>query len=526
MLHLGVDEDVITDGMKKLQPIAMRLEMKAGINHCSVINDSYNSDINSLSIAIDFLNQQSSRKKRTVILSDILQSGKDAEELYADIASILKQKDISRVIGIGPAISRQAGAFEMEKDFYQSTEDFMRKFSFTAFSNETILLKGARVFEFEQISKALQQKSHETVLEINLNAMVNNLNYFRSKISPITKIMAMVKAFSYGSGSYEIANLLQFHRVDYLTVAYADEGVELRKAGIILPIMVMNPEEHAFDAMIQHNLEPEIYNLRILGVLEKAIRKNILPANKPVKIHIKLETGMHRLGFDEADLDELSERIRNNRRLYVQSVFSHLSDSDNPDSDEFTRSQVTRFTEMCDRLCAGVDHPVLRHMTNSAGITRFPEAHFDMVRLGIGLYGIPTNGDDNGRLENVSTLRSSISQIKHVKAGERVGYGPATLNKDTDIAIVPVGYADGLSRKLGNGNSYLVINGKQAPLVGNICMDMCMVDINGIEAKEGDPVIIFGQERSISQLSEDLDTIPYEVMTSISRRVKRVYFQE
>jgi alanine racemase len=388
------------------------------------------------------------------------------------------------------------------------------------------LLKGARIFEFEQISKALQQKSHETVLEINLDAMVNNLNYFRSRISPITKIMAMVKAFSYGSGSYEIANLLQFHRVDYLTVAYADEGIELRKAGIILPIMVMNPEENSFDAIIQHNLEPEIYNFRILGILERAIRKNILPANKPVKIHIKLETGMHRLGFEASELEKLSERIQNNRRLYVQSVFSHLSDSDNPESDDFSRDQIRKFNEMCDSFCSKIDHHVLRHITNSAGITRFPDAHYDMVRLGIGLYGIAGKGEDADKLQNVSTLRSTISQIKKVKQGERVGYGTATIDKDLEIAIIPIGYADGLDRRLGNGKSYLIVNGKQAPIIGSICMDMCMVDVSGIKAREGDRVIIFGNERPITQLAEELDTIPYEVMTSVSTRVKRVYFQE
>ncbi len=526
LLLMGVATDIIKSRMAILQPIAMRLEMKAGINHCTIINDSYNSDINSLSIAIDFLNQQSQHKKRTIILSDILQSGKDADELYSEIATILKQKNIGRVIGIGPAISRQAEAFEMEKSFYPSTEAFLQKFSFTSFSNETILLKGARVFEFEQISKALQQKTHETVLEINLNAMVNNLNYFRSKISPITKIMAMVKAFSYGSGSFEIANLLQFHRVDYLAVAYADEGVELRKAGIILPIMVMNPEEHSFDVMIQHNLEPEIYNFRILGALERAIKKNILPSNKPVKIHIKLETGMHRLGFEEADLDKLEQRLVNNKRLYVQSVFSHLAASDDPGSDDFTHGQIEEFRSMCDRLCSAINRPVIRHMMNSAGITRFPDAHFDMVRLGISLYGVASNPEDEERLQNVSTLRSTISQIKKVAAGQRVGYGSVTIDTDKDIAVVPVGYADGLDRRLGHGRGYLLINGDRAPIIGNICMDMCMVDVTGIKAREGDNVIIFGNDRPVTSLAADLDTIPYEVMTSLSGRVKRVYYQE
>jgi alanine racemase len=526
LLHMGISADDIAGGMKKLQPIAMRLEMKAGINHCIIINDSYNSDINSLSIAIDFLNQQSQKRKRTLILSDILQSGKDAEELYGEIAAILKQKNISRIIGIGPAISRQAELFDMEKTFYSSTEEFMRKYSFTLFNNETILLKGARMFEFEQISKALQHKSHETVLEINLNAMISNLNYYRSKISPLTRIMAMVKAFSYGSGSYEIANLLQFHRVDYLAVAYADEGVELRKAGIIVPIMVMNPEEHSLDAMIQHGLEPEIYNFRILGLLERAIKKNILPSNKPVKIHIKLETGMHRLGFEADELDKLAERIRNNRRLYVQSVFSHLAASDDPGSDAFTLAQIERFREMADGFCSGISHRVLRHILNSGGITRFSDAHFDMVRLGISLYGVASHPGDESVLENVSTLKSIISQIKDVRAGERVGYGEVILEHDARIAVVPVGYADGLDRRLGHGRGYLLVNGHPAYIVGNICMDMCMIDITGIEAREGDEVIVFGNGRTVSELAVDLGTIPYEVMTSISGRVKRVYFQE
>jgi alanine racemase len=526
MLHLGIAHENIESGMAVLQPIAMRLEMKAGINHCTVINDSYNSDINSLSIAIDFLNQQSQHKKRTIILSDILQSGKDADELYAEIAGIINKKNINRIIGIGPAISRRASLFDMDKEFFQSTDEFMRKFSFTLFSSETILLKGARVFEFEQISKALQQKTHETVLEINLNAMVSNLNYFRSRISPLTKIMAMVKAFSYGSGSYEIANLLQFHRVDYLTVAYADEGVELRKAGIILPIMVMNPEEHSFDAMIQHNLEPEIYNFRILDALERAIRKNILPRNKPVKIHVKLETGMHRLGFEAGELEILTERITKNPRIYVQSVFSHLAASDDPESDEYTNQQISRFTEMCDYLCPQFGHKVLRHMMNTAGITRFPDAQLDMVRLGIGLYGVASNAEDAENLQNVTTLKSTVSQVKKVLAGQRVGYGENTVDSERDIAVVPVGYADGLSRSLGNGKSFLLVNGKKAPTIGNICMDMCMLDVTGLDVREGDRVVVFGEDRPLQDLAREMNTIPYEVMTSISRRVKRVYFQE
>ena len=526
LLYLNYKEEYIAEGMLNLHPIAMRLEMKAGINHCAIINDSYNSDINSLSIAIDFLNQQSQQKKRTIILSDILQSGKDDEELYDEIAKILKQKNIGRIIGIGPAISRQFELFEIEKSFYPSTEDFMRKFSFSSFSNETILLKGARIFEFELISNALQQKSHETVLEVDLNAMVSNLNYFRSKIKPVTKIMAMVKAYSYGSGTYEVANLLQFHRVDYLAVAYADEGVELRKAGIILPIMVMSPEEHSLDTLIQHNLEPEIYNFRILDMLERAIRRNILPSNKPVKIHIKMETGMHRLGFAASNMAKLASRITKNRRIYVQSVFSHLAASNDPESDNFTRGQIEKFNQMSEDFCKGIDHPVLKHIVNSAGINRFPEAHLDMVRLGISLYGVASNKDDVERLENVGTLKSTITQLKKVKKGDRIGYGNIIIDSDMEIGIIPVGYADGLDRRLGNGVGHLIIHGFKVPIIGNVCMDMCLVDVTGAKAREGDQVIIFGDGKPVGELAKEMGTIPYEVMTSISGRVKRVYFQE
>lgn len=527
MLSMGYDPETIKPRFLKLTPIAMRLELKDGINHCTIINDSYNSDINSLSIAIDFLRQQGGNKNKTVVLSDILQSGKNEDELYSYIAEIIESKDIDRLVGIGPAISRQADKFRIEKAFFSSTEDFLRKFSFTSFNNEVILLKGARIFEFELISQALQQKTHETVLEINLNALVHNLNYYRTRITPVTKIMAMVKAFSYGIGSFEIANALQFHRVDYLAVAYADEGVELRKAGIIVPIMVMNPDEQSLDSIIQHSLEPEIYSLRVLELLEKVIRKNSLPRNKPIKIHIKLDTGMHRLGFQEEEMDELITRVTTNRMIYVQSVFSHLAASEDPEADDFTRMQFDRFVRMSRRIREAVDHPVLFHILNSAGITRFPEYQFDMVRLGISLYGVANNQNDQGQLENVGTLRSTISQIKTVHPGESVGYQMSfKATEPVRIAIVPIGYADGLKRRMGNGRGSLIVNGQPAAVVGQVCMDMCMVDITQINAEEGDEVIIFGKERSISDLAREMDTIPYEVLTGVSSRVKRVYYHE
>lgn len=527
MLLLDYGQGQLESRFKALQSIAMRLELKDGINHCAIINDSYNSDINSLGIAIDFLRQQANHKKKTVIISDILQSGKDEDELYSEIGSIIQNGKIDRLIGIGPAISRQADKFSLDKSFYQNTEDFLHRFSFAAFNNEVILLKGARIFEFELISQALQQKTHETVLEINLNGLEHNLNYYRTLLKPETKIMAMVKAFSYGIGSFEVANALQYHRIDYLAVAYADEGVELRKAGITVPIMVMNPDEESFDAIIQHNLEPEIYSHRILEKLEKAIKKNILPKNKPVKIHIKLDTGMHRLGFMEDDLPLLIEKLKTNRMIYLQSVFSHLAASEDLSEDDFTHNQISLFEKMSLQITTEVDHPVLMHILNSAGIIRFPEAQYSMVRLGISLYGIATLEGEQTRLEPVARLKSTISQIKNIAAGESVGYN-RTYKADQPIrmAIVPIGYADGLSLSLSKGKGHLMAGDQLVPIIGKVCMDMCMLDITGIEAEEGDEVIIFGPERPLQDLAREMGTIPYEVLAGLSRRVKRVYYHE
>ncbi|MCD4734721.1 MAG: bifunctional UDP-N-acetylmuramoyl-tripeptide:D-alanyl-D-alanine ligase/alanine racemase [Bacteroidales bacterium] len=527
MLLLGYRQNVIRERMQSLQPIAMRLELKAGINHCSIVNDSYNSDINSLRIAIDFLDQQNHQKEKTVILSDILQSGRNESDLYSEIADLFVKKNIKKIIGIGEAISRQSERFKGNKSFYLRTSEFLKKHSFASFQNEIILLKGARVFEFEQISKTLQQRTHETVMEINLNALIHNLNHFRSKLLKTTRIMAMVKAYSYGSGSYEIANILQFHNIDYLAVAYADEGIELRKAGINVPIMIMNPDEQSFDSIIKHNLEPEIYNFRVLGILEKAIRKNILPANKPVKIHIKLDTGMKRLGFDPNDIEKLIKRIHCNKFIYLQSVFSHLAASENENEDDFTRRQIERFEEMAERIINAFDHQIFRHILNSAGIIRFQEAQMDMVRLGISLYGITSNESERPFLKNVNTLRSSISQIRIVGKDESVGYNRNWISQDErKIAIIPIGYADGLHRSLGNGKGKLFIGGQKVTIVGDICMDMCMADVTEINAGEGDEVIIFGNDYPISEVADAMGTIPYEILTSISHRVKRIYFQE
>ncbi len=529
LLHLGIEPDEIATRMELLSPVAMRLEMKDGINNCSVINDSYNSDIGSLTIALDFMHQQKQHRRRTVILSDILQSGKEEDQLYRQVAAMLNQKGISRMIGIGPALLRQEGLFQTEKQFYKDTDEFLRDLNYSSFSNETILIKGARAFGFERISRALQQKAHETVLEINLNAVIQNLNLFKSRLRPETKLMVMVKAFSYGSGSFEIANVLQFHRADYLAVAYADEGVDLRKAGITLPIMVMNPEEQSFDAMISYQLEPEIYSFRVLNHFTESLRRRGLDASAGrFPVHLELDTGMKRLGFEEDEVNELIVRLKNNKYIRLASVFTHLVASDEIEHDVFTREQIARFDKMSKTITSHFNYPVLRHALNSSGILRFPEAQMDMVRLGIGLHGIASTPNEQRQLQMVATLKTTISQIRQVKAGETVGYSRrGRLEKDTLLATVGIGYADGLSRRLGNGNGYMLVDGHKAPIVGSVCMDMTMIDITGIpSAREGTEVIVFGQSPSILDIAQATGTIPYEVLTGISGRVKRIYFHE
>ena len=528
MLYWGYANETIAERMEMISPVAMRLEMKKGINNCSIINDSYNSDIGSLTIALDFLNQQNQHARKTLILSDILQSGRFEDNLYGEVAELISNKKVDRLIGIGPAISRQAQLFDVDKSFFRSTDDFLNTFSPVSFRDETILLKGARTFGFERISQMIQQKTHETVLEINLNAITNNLNYFRSKVDPGTKFMVMVKAFSYGSGSFEIANTLQFHNVDYLSVAYADEGMELRQGGITVPIMVMNPEEQSLETMIHHKLEPEIYSFRTLNSFTTALeRRSKSTGFLPFPVHIELETGMHRTGFEENELNELIVRIKNNKNIKVSSVFTHLSASEDPQHDKFTELQIDRFKKMSDKILSHFDYPILRHALNSSGILRFPQHNFDMVRLGIGIYGIASTAQDQKQLHNVGTLKTTISQIKNVSPKETVGYGrKGVIKKEAQIATVSIGYADGLSRRLSNGVGKMYVNGKLAPVIGNVCMDMCMLDITDIPAKEADEVIVFGQEYPITQIATELGTIPYELLTNISQRVKRVYYHE
>jgi Alr-MurF fusion protein len=524
LLHLQINDEQISERMMQLKPVEMRLELKQGINNCSVINDSYSADITSLSIALDFLQQQQQHNKRTVIISDILQSGKSSESLYTDIASILQQKKINRLIGIGTEMFKWQECFTSieEKTFFKSTDEFVKHFPSLHFHNETILLKGARVFEFEEIGHLLEQKTHQTVLEINLNAITHNLKAYQQMLNPGVKLMAMVKAFSYGSGSFEIANLLQFHKIDYLAVAYADEGVELRRAGISLPIMVMNAEEATFDMLVQHNLEPELYSFSILHAFEEYLLQGGI-THYPV--HIKLDTGMHRLGFEPADIHELSKKISASTAFKVQSVFSHLAASDSAAHDDFTNEQTNAFINASNVLGKNIAYPFIKHIANTSAIHRHKELQFDMVRLGIGLYGVDAKMQH--QLKNVSTLKTTIAQIKKVNAGESIGYNRSSVAQhDSEIATVRIGYADGYPRNLSNGSGSMLVNGKLAPVTGNVCMDMTMLDVTGIDVQEGDEVIVFGEQLPVAKVASWSSTIAYEILTGISQRVKRVYFEE
>jgi alanine racemase len=521
-LFLGIDKLGGLEPFRHLSPVAMRMELKNGINGCTLINDSYSSDMVSLGIALDFLQRQPQNPVKTLILSDILQSGKENDELYREVGMLIMAKGVGRFIGIGPALTASRQYFQPDSAFFGSTEEFIRAFPSLSFRDEAILLKGARVFGFERITELLEQKRHQTRLEINLQSMVHNLNFFRTLLRPGTRIMGMVKALSYGSGTYEIANLLQYHKVDYLAVAVADEGIALRRAGIQLPMMVMSPEPFSFDAMVRFNLEPELYSLPLLrSFIHFAVQAGL----NQYPVHLKLDTGMHRLGFSREDIQGLLEILGNSREIHVRSVFSHLAGSEDPELDGFTRDQIELFTGLSNQIIQVTGYPVLRHILNSAGIERFPGAQFDMVRLGIGLYGISTV--NQSKLLQVGTLRSIITQVKALNPGDTVGYNRRGLIVERSrIAVVPIGYADGLNRKMGNGNGYFMVKGKTAPIVGNICMDMCMINVTGLDVKEGDEVIIFGDGLPVTRLAEQLGTIPYEVLTSISSRVKRVYFQE
>lgn len=525
-LRLGVGESDLDKRMQALEPVAMRLEVKEGQHGCTLINDSYNSDINSLDIALDFMNRRPDHKSRrhTLVLSDIFQSGQSAEELYREVSDLVRKRGVVKFIGIGPQLCAHSDTIQLsEKFFFESTEEFIQSEVFHSLRDEVILLKGARSFGFDRLTELLVKKVHETTLEVNLNAVVKNLNYYRSFMKPETKLVCMIKADAYGAGAVEIAKTLQDHRVDYLAVAVADEGATLRRNGITSNIMVMNPEMTAFKTMFDYDLEPEVYSFRLLNALVKAAEKEGITG---FPVHIKLDTGMHRLGFDpEKDMEELIGKLKHQNAVIPRSVFSHFVGSDDDSFDDFSARQFALFDKGSRRLQASFSHKILRHIDNSAGIEHFPQRQLDMCRLGLGLYGI--NPRNNAIINNVSTLKTTILQLRHVPAGDSVGYSRKTvLDHDSVIGAIPIGYADGLNRHLGNRHAYCLVNGKRAEYVGNICMDVAMIDVTGIDCHEGDSVEIFGDHLPVTVLSDVLDTIPYEVLTTISNRVKRVYFQD
>ncbi|HQQ95088.1 MAG TPA: bifunctional UDP-N-acetylmuramoyl-tripeptide:D-alanyl-D-alanine ligase/alanine racemase [Bacteroidia bacterium] len=524
---LGLSNELITQKMKGLQPLALRMEIKKGIDNSLLINDYYNSDLDSIAIALNYLHQQNQKARKTLIISDIEQSGMPLATLYRKLAELLAKHRVDLLIGIGPEIGRQRSLFRANAIFFQTTGDFVSRFTALRhhFADSTVLLKGARSFGFEHISALLQLKSHDTVFEINLNKLEHNLRHYRSILKPGVQLMGMVKAMAYGSGSSEVALSLQHLGADYLAVAYADEGVELRHAKIKLPIMVMNPEEAAFEDLVNYRLEPEIFSFKVLTEFVNSLDR--LGATEAFPIHIKLDTGMHRLGFMMNELEKLVEVLRASKQVKVRSVFSHLAASDNAQYDDFSREQIRQFENACAVMQEKLGYSFLRHICNSAGISRFPEAQFDMVRLGIGMYGIGHNETEQKQLEHVGCLKTKISQIKTLHAGDTVSYNRSgKIANQSSIAILPIGYADGFSRLLGNGKHGVYIKNNFCQTVGSICMDMCMVDVSAVDCKEGDEVIIFENAEQVKHLSGALNTIPYEVLTSVSGRVKRVFVKE
>lgn len=528
LLVLGYDETIIRERIATLHAIDMRLQLKHSINDCLVINDSYSADVTSLKIALDFQKQQSSGLKRTVILSELVESGKDDVQLYAEIAQLLNSYDIKKLVVIGEKIIEKiTGKLAPSISFqgFYSTEDFVNEFRSSQFFREIILIKGARKFGFERIAKLFEKKMHQTVLEINLNALAHNLKEYQKLLRPSTRIMAMVKAFSYGSGGAEIASVLQYHNVDYLGVAYADEGVELVKAGINIPIMVMNAEESSFQSIVDYSLQPVIYSFDLLEKFESYLKDQALTS---YPVHLEIETGMNRLGFSVSDIEQLSKYISASRCFRIQSVFSHLAASEEASQDAFTSQQAGLFSKAVELIQQNISYSFLKHISNSAAIVRHPQLQMDMVRLGIGLYGIEIDNNNVLDLVPVATLRSTIAQLKRVRKGESVSYNRrGVVHRDSTVATIRIGYADGYSRQFGNGVGRMVVNGKFAPVLGTVCMDMTMIDVTDIEnVSEGDDVIVFGSQLPVQEVAKWIKTIPYEIMTAVSQRVKRIYFHE
>ena len=519
--YLGITSTNID--ISSMESISMRLEQLQGINGCSIINDAYNSDLLSLGIALDSLNNLASAKQlpTTLFLSDMEQTGMDSKILYQEIAQLLQSKHVNRLIAIGKTLQAHQSYFKIERqDFYTSTQDFLKAYDCKDFKHEAILFKAARSFQFEDISRHLEEKRHRTVMEIDLVGLRENINYFKSILKPKTKMMGMVKAFGYGSGYLEVARTLQQQGINYLAVAVADEGIDLRNHSLKLPIVVMTPEQDSFEAMINYHLEPAIYSFSELkNFIAIAKEKN----TKDYPIHLKFDTGMHRLGFMSHDVQQLLDYINAQPYLKVSSAYSHLAAADEKQWDKFTEEQIASFDSIAKQLEQGLKHKITKHILNSAGCERFAIKQYDMVRLGIGMYGISATHE---QLQNVITLKTAITQIRDVNKKETIGYGrKGHLKRNSKIATLPVGYADGIRRALGNGNGYALINGKKAPYIGNICMDLCMIDVTDIPATEGDEVILIGEGLSPEVLAQQTNTIPYEILTSISQRVKRIYVE-
>ncbi len=519
-LSLGLSIEFIQSSLLLLRKVAMRLEIKEGINQCILIDDTYNNDLAGFTSAVEFLTNQNLGKKKTIIISELISSGIDGQ--YDELLNIIRTNGIERLIGVGEQLKTYCSGLEIEKQFYPSTKELLADIDQIKFSDEAILIKGARPFAFEKITQKLSKKIHGTKLEINLNALTNNLNYYKSLLEPGVKLMVMVKAFGYGSGSVEIANLLEFHKVDYLAVAYPDEGVELRQQGISIPIMVMNVSKDAFGKLVDYRLEPEVISFQQLNELTQFIRET----NQPIPVHIKIDTGMKRLGFELDEIDRLIDQI-NETNIQVASIFTHLAGADEDIHTGFSLQQLSTFECITQKIIDGIEYKPILHALNSPGIIRFPSHQFDMVRLGIGLYGYESCGIKQDKLEPISELKSEISQIRKIKAGETVGYGrKGVAEKDTTVATIAIGYADGFNRAFSNGTISVNINGHRAPVIGNVCMDMTMVDVSDIPAEVGDEVIIFGKDPTIQELANAIGTIPYEILTNVSERVKRVYHSE
>ena len=524
MLHLGFEPTTIQDRLSRLTALEMRLQLIEGENDCTLVNDAYSNDLHSLEIALDFLGHHARQQSKTVILSDLFQTGLSDDELHKRIARLMAGKGVMQFLGIGESMCRHASYYPDNSLFFSSTEEFLSRLANDDYVKRAILIKGARDFRFERIVAAFQQQTHDTVLEINLNALAHNLRYFKSKLPPTTKLMVMVKAFGYGSGAEEVASLLEFNKADYLAVAYTDEGVELRKAGISLPIMIMNPERSSLPTLIRHKLEPELYSFRTANNFLQALQAADI--REPYPVHLKIDTGMHRLGFIADEMHDLCAWLDTNKEVRVASVFTHLAASDATQYDDFTRRQLNIFNDCCDRIALHVKNPFMRHALNTGGIERFPDAAMDMVRLGIGLYGVSASGDDQQHLQTPGKWKTIISQIKQIKGGESVGYSRAFVAPfDMTIATIPVGYADGLRRTMSNGQGYVLVRGEKAPIVGNVCMDMTMIDVSAAHCSEGDEVELFGEHISLLEFARMCGTIPYEVLTSVSQRVKRVYVE-